>query len=195
MSLTSVLLPDAATPVTTVITPSGKCAVHVLQVVFARASQSSATCPSTAAAPARCTIARLPRQILPRQRLGVRHDLLPACLRPSHRRQPPGARPQIEHVIRLRESCLHRAPPPAPCCPDRAAAQRLDQPLIVPLVQPDRRLIQHIQHPAQPRTNLRRQPDPLPLAARQRRRLPVQRKILQPHRVQKLQPLDNLLRS
>ena len=59
-------------------------------------------------------------------------------------------------------------------------------------MQPDGRLIQHIQHAAQPRANLRRQPDALPFAAGERRRRAVQRKIVQPHRIQKLQPLDDL---
>ena len=50
--------------------------------------------------------------------------------------------------------------------------QRLDQPVVVPLVQARRRLVQHVQHPGQARADLRREPDPLRLAAGQRRRRP-----------------------
>ena len=62
-------------------------------------------------------------------------------------------------------------------------------------MQPNRRLIQHIQRAHQPRSQRSRQLNPLRLAARQRRRKPVQRQIFQPHIVQKSQPLANLLQQ
>ena len=43
--------------------------------------------------------------------------------------------------------------------------QRLDQPMVVALVQADRRLVEDVQHAHQPGADLRRQPDPLRLAA------------------------------
>jgi len=48
--------------------------------------------------------------------------------------------------------------------------ERSQQPAVVAVVQADRRLVQHIQHAAQLRANLRGQPDALSLAARQSRR-------------------------
>ena len=47
-------------------------------------------------------------------------------------------------------------------------AQRLQQPLIVALVQADRRLVQHIEHAGQARADLRGKADALALAARKR---------------------------
>ena len=46
----------------------------------------------------------------------------------------------------------------------------LDQPLVVALVQPDRRFIEHIENPTQTRADLRGQADALSLAAGERRR-------------------------
>ena len=45
--------------------------------------------------------------------------------------------------------------------------QGLDQPPVVPLVQPDARLVQHVEHPDQAGADLGGQPDPLRLAAGQ----------------------------
>ena len=47
------------------------------------------------------------------------------------------------------------------------AAQRPDQPLIVTLVQTNRRLVQNVQHTHQTRSNLRCEPDALSLATTQ----------------------------
>ena len=134
----------------------------------------------------------MPRKVLPRHRSRIRHDLrrrtrshdLPAILT--------RARPNIEHVIRLANRVLivlhhqHRVAQIA------QVFERRDQPLIIPLMQPDRRLIQHIQHAPQPRSDLCRQPNPLSFAARKRCRTAIERQISESHRIQKLQPLDDL---
>ena len=69
--------------------------------------------------------------------------------------------------------------------------QRLDQPHVVALVQPDRRFIQHVQNTPQSRSDLRRQPDPLALSAGERGRVSIQRQVIQSHRAQKLQPFHD----
>ena len=71
--------------------------------------------------------------------------------------------------------------------------QGLDQPAVVPLVQPDARLVQHVQHPDQARSDLGGQPDPLGLTAGQARGRPAQRQVVQAHVEQELQPLVDLL--
>ena len=45
------------------------------------------------------------------------------------------------------------------------AVERLQEPRIVALMQPDRRLVQHIEHAGQPRADLRGEADALALAA------------------------------
>ena len=71
--------------------------------------------------------------------------------------------------------------------------QRLDQPAVVPLVQPDRRLVEHVEHADQPGPDLGGQPDPLRLAAGQRARGAVQRQVVQPDVEQEPQPGLHLL--
>ncbi len=48
------------------------------------------------------------------------------------------------------------------------AHQRADQTVVIALMQANRRFVQHIHHAGQTRTDLRSQPNPLRLAARQR---------------------------
>ena len=70
--------------------------------------------------------------------------------------------------------------------------QRGDQPLVVALVQADRRLVEDVEHAHQRRADLGRQPDPLRLAARQRGRRPLQRQVADPDVVEEPQPLVDL---
>ena len=57
------------------------------------------------------------------------------------------------------------------------ALERRDQPRVVALVQPDRRLVEDVEHADERRADLGGQPDALRLAARQRRRRPLQRQV------------------
>ena len=75
------------------------------------------------------------------------------------------------------------------------AHQRVDEPLVVALVQPDRRLVEHVEHAHQPAADLRRQPDALRLAAGERRRRPVQRQVVEPDVEQEAEPLVDLLQD
>ncbi len=67
--------------------------------------------------------------------------------------------------------------------------QRSKQPAIVARMQSDRRLVEHVEHAAQAAAHLRGQPDPLHLAAGERRRRSSERQILQSHVDQELQPV------
>ena len=70
--------------------------------------------------------------------------------------------------------------------------QRRDQPLVVALVQADRRLVEDVEHADQRGADLGRQPDPLRLAARQGRRRPLHRQVADANVVQEPQPLVDL---
>ena len=108
------------------------------------------------------------------------HDHVPAVL--------PRAGPDVHHpvggadgvlVVLHHDQRVAQVPQPD---------QRLQQPVVIPLMQPDRRLIQHIQHPGQPRPDLGGQPDPLRLPARQRGRGPVQGQVVQADVEQEAEP-------
>ena len=71
-------------------------------------------------------------------------------------------------------------------------AQRGKQPVVVPLVQADRRLVQYVQHPGQRGADLRGQADALRLAARQRARAAAQCQVVQTHVHQEAQPRVDL---
>ena len=60
--------------------------------------------------------------------------------------------------------------------------QRIEQPVVVARMQPDGRLVQHVQHAAQLRPDLRRQADALRFAAGKRGRGTLQAQVIQPHR-------------
>ncbi len=70
--------------------------------------------------------------------------------------------------------------------------QRRDQPLVVALVEPDRGLVEDVQHPHERRADLRGKPDPLRLAARERGRGPLERQVADPDVVEEAQPLVDL---
>ena len=55
--------------------------------------------------------------------------------------------------------------------------ERRQQRAVVALVQADRRLVEHVEHAGQVRADLRRQPDALPFAARQRRGAAAERQV------------------
>src|SRR5438045_1988046 len=81
------------------------------------------------------------------------------------------ARPDVDDVVRRLDRVLvvldddDRVPEVA------QLEQRVQQPLVVALVQPDRRLVQDVADADQPAADLRREPDPLRLAAREGRAL------------------------
>ena len=68
-----------------------------------------------------------------------------------------------------------------------------EQAPVVALVQPDRRLVEDIEHAGQPRADLRGQPDALALAARQRARGPRQGQVFEPDILQEAEALVDLL--
>ncbi len=71
--------------------------------------------------------------------------------------------------------------------------QRLDEATVVPLVQADRRLVQDVEDPDQPRTDLGGEPDPLRLPPGQRAGGTVQGQVVQPDVEQEREPRVDLL--
>ena len=70
---------------------------------------------------------------------------------------------------------------------------RVDQPLVVALVQPDRRLVEHVEHADEAAADLAREPDALRLAAGERARVAVEAQVVEADVEQELQPLVDLL--
>ena len=138
--------------------------------------------------------ARCPARNLPGQRRRVRLAARRACprRRPGRRgARRPGrsrrrGRPTRSSRRRARRRCtlLPRS---------RSRRSVRDEPQVVALVQADRRLVEHVHHARQLGAELRRQPDALRLAARQRRRRAVERQVLEPDVEQEAEPRVDLL--
>ena len=71
--------------------------------------------------------------------------------------------------------------------------QRFQKPRIVALVQPDRGLVEHVEHAGQPGADLRGEPDALALAAGQRAGGAGERQIIEPDIDQEFQPRADFL--
>ncbi len=72
------------------------------------------------------------------------------------------------------------------------AAQRQDEPAGVARVQAHRRLVEDVADAEQPAAEMRGEPRPLRLTARQRRRGPIERQVAEPDLLQESQPLGDL---
>ncbi len=72
-------------------------------------------------------------------------------------------------------------------------AQRVEEARIVALVQPDRRLVEHVKHAGQAGADLRGKPDALALAAGQRAGGARQRQVIEPDIDQEFEPRADLL--
>ncbi len=71
--------------------------------------------------------------------------------------------------------------------------ERFEEARIVALVQPDRRLVEHVEHAGEAGADLRGEPDALALAAGQRAGGARQREIFEPDIDQEFQPLADFL--
>ena len=111
-----------------------------------------------------------------------RHDLAPMTAR---------ARTEIHDVIRRANRLFivlydkHRVAQIA------QLLQRRQQARIVALVQPDRGLVEDVEHADQPAADLRREPDPLRFPARQRRCRAIESEVVEPHIHEKAQPVGD----
>ena len=65
--------------------------------------------------------------------------------------------------------------------------ERVDQPLVVALVEPDRRFVEHVEHADETAPDLRREPDALRLTAGERARRAVERQVVEADVEQELQ--------
>ncbi len=104
-----------------------------------------------------------------------------------------GARPEIDEVVGRSHGVFivldHDNGVALPGQP----AQGCQQPVIIARVQPDRRLVQNVKDPDQPRTHLTGEPDSLRLAAGERRSGPIEGQVMQSDVDQERQPRTDLL--
>ena len=133
-----------------------------------------------------------PGQVLPGQRVGVLHQAARSGDR-AGMDDPPAVLPRpgahVDHVVgdadRLLVVLDHDDGVPQVA----EALEGADEPLVVPLVQPDGGLVEHVEDADQAAADLAGQPDALGLASRQGGRRPGQGQVVEPHVQQELHPL------
>ena len=192
MSRISVDLPDPETPVTATKLPSGIGDVDVGQVVLAGALDDEPL------ARQRATVLRhrdlLPAgQVLPGDRLLDLGDPLDRAAVDDVAAVLAGARADVDDPVALADGLLVVLDDDDRVAEVAQPGQRVDEAAVVPLVQPDRRLVEHVQRADQAGPDLAGQADALGLAAGQRAGRPGQRQVVEPDVEQEPEPGVDLL--
>ena len=192
ISLTSVLLPDPEAPVTRRACPAGSSTSMFLRL-FSRAPRTVSVLPL----PGRRRFGRgdrpLAREELAGQRRLAREQVGERPLHDHAAAVHARARAHLDDVIRRADRVLVVLDDDHGVADVAQALERGDHLDVVLGVQPDARLVEHVQHAHQPRADLRGQPDPLRLAARERGRPAVQVQIVQPDADEQLEAAADLL--
>ena len=166
--------------------------VDVLQVVGARAAHHEL---AARRLPARGRHLDSPRpdEILAGQRLArIAQELLRQALEDHSPAVLARARTEIDQEVRRADRLFVVFDDEHGVAEIAQLAERREQPAVVALVQADRRLVEHVQHAGQLRSDLRREPDALALAARERRRASAERQVADAHIGEEPQPLADL---
>ena len=135
------------------------------------------------------------RQVLSRQAGRVLGHLFRRAMRHDHSAMHASPRPHIKDIIRFTDRVLVVFHHQNRIDLIAQVFQRGQQAVIVALVQPDRRFIQHIKHPRQPAADLACQPDALAFPTRQRAGIAAERQVIQAHIHQEPQPLADFLQD
>ena len=164
--------------------------VHALEVVLGRALDLQVAGGTAALGGDRDLL--LARQVLPGERPGDLLDHVHGALGHHGAAVLAGARAHVHDVVGRAHGALVVLDHDHGVAQVAQALQGGDQALVVALVQPDRGLVEDVQHAHQRRADLGGQPDPLRLTAREGRRGALQRQVAHAHVVQEAQPLVDL---
>ncbi len=193
VSLISVLLPEPETPVTQVSRPERDLDVEALQVVAARADDAQRAIPLRGRAQRGQRDLATTRQVLARERVRVVDHFLRRARGHQLAAVHAGAGAEVDHVVGGADRILvvldddHRVADVA------QAAQRAEQPLVVALVQADRRFVEDVHDAGEAGADLAREPDALRFAARERVGAAIERQVVEPDVDQEAQPVANFL--
>ncbi len=190
----SVLLPLPLTPVTQMNVPIGKVDVDALEVVLGARRAPPAPRPLP-----RRRISGHGHRPLPVEEL--RGDRSPGLASTSSMRAGgdhvatvlAGAGTDVDHVVGGADGVLVVLDHDERVADVAQPLERADQLVVVALVQPDRRLVEDVEHAHEPAADLRGQPDALGLAAAQRGRAAVERQVVEADVVQEAEAFADLL--
>ena len=190
--MTSVLLPDPDAPVIATSLPSGNVTSIDLRL-FSRAPRTVSVLPLPVPPLLRRRDRPLAREELPGRRRLAREHVVDRAL--HHDAAAVDARPgaHLHEVVGGADRVLVVLDDDDRVADVAQALERRDHLHVVLRVQADARLVEHVEHPHQPRPDLRGQPDALRLAARERARAAVEVQIVEPDAQQQLEPAADLL--
>ena len=134
-----------------------------------------------------------PERYLPVHEFGAAIDVVDRALRHDVAAVDAGAGADVEHVVGGADRVLVVLDHDHGVAEVAQPLQRFEEPRVVALVQPDRRLVEHVEHAGEAGADLRGEPDALALAARQRAGGAREREIFEPDIDQEFQPLADLL--
>src|ERR1700684_3343962 len=125
----------------------------------------------------------------------MRHHLRRRALSDDRAAVNSCARPYVDEIIRPQHRIAIMLDDQHRVAEVAQSLQRVEQSLIVTLMQPDRRLIENVQHADQARPDLRREPDALALATRERAGSALKREVIEAHIGEELEALVDLLEN
>ena len=189
----SVDLPEPETPVTQTNSPTGRLAVTPCRLLPVAPLIVSARPAIGAVPPRRDRDLPVSGEILAGERMRRAADVLGRALRDDLPAVLARARTHVDDVVGGVDRVLVVLDDDDAVAEVAQVLQRLEQAVVVALVKPDRRLVQHVHHAGQAGADLAREPDALRLAAGQRLRRAVERQVIEADVVEELQPADDLL--
>ena len=133
------------------------------------------------------------REVPAGDRRGLRHDVVDRS--PGHHLSALHARPRphVDDPVRLAYRTFVVLDHDDRIAEIAQPQQGVEQPAVVPLVQPDGRLVQNVHHSHEPGSDLTREPDAPPLAPGQRVGGSIEGEIVEPHVDEEIEPLGDLV--
>ena len=189
----SVDLPEPETPVTQTNSPTGSSSVTSRRLLPRAPVIVSIRDGVDACRRAGIGICRWPARYWPGQRMRRAPDLLRRALRDDLAAVLAGARPHVDDVVGRQDRVVVVLDDDHAVAEVAQVLERRQQPVVVALVQADRRLVEHVHDAGQARADLRGEPDALRLAAGQRLRRAVEREVVEADVVEEREPADDLL--
>ncbi len=119
------------------------------------------------------------------------HDLLRRAFRNDVSAEFTGTGTKIENIVRVPDGVLIVFDDKHGVSQIAQRFEGCDEPLIVALMQSDRRLVEYVEDSAEARTDLRREANALALAAGKRGRVAIERQIAETDGVQELETFDD----
>ena len=191
MSVTRVDLPEPETPVTTVMTPSGKCAVTCWRLC-AMASSTVIHLPVSGRGCGRATISILPARYWPVSEAGFGHDLCGRAVGDEVAAVLAGAGAEVEDVVGVADGVFVVLDDEDGVAEVAEVFEGLEEALVVALVEADGGLVEHVEDAAEAGADLRGEADALAFAAGEGGGGAVEREVVEADGVEEFEALDDL---